>query len=185
MIPSSPKTKKPIGSGVGASRDNFQQRDAADTSLAELPPHSSLHEIADREKLKTTPNRNRQGTSPTSKLFTESWAIELLGCVLATIAVIGIVVTLKVYDNKSPSHWHFPISLNTLVAVLSQIAQMALMVTITSCISQLKWLWFISSKVPQRLTDFDAFDAASRSFYGSLILIIRTHARFRAATASI
>jgi hypothetical protein len=99
--------------------------------------------------------------------------------------MMGIVATLKIYDNKTLSHWHFPIGLNTLVAVLSQIAQMTLMVTITSCISQLKWLWFINSRAPQRLTDFDAFDAASRSFYGSLILIIRTHARFRATAASI
>jgi hypothetical protein len=185
MLSSSPITRKPVGSGVGTSRTNFQQHDAGDTSPAELLLHSSPNEIADRERLKTTSNRHRQSISTTSKLFTESWIIELLGCALAAIAMIGIVVTLRIYDNKRLSHWHFRISLNTLVAVLSQITQMALMVPITSCISQLKWLWFISSKVPQLLTDFDTFDAASRSFYGSLILIIRTHARFRATAASI
>jgi hypothetical protein len=148
MLSSSPITRKPVGSGVSTSRTNFQQHDAGDTSLAELLLHSSPNEIADRERLKTTSNRHRQSISTTSKLFTESWIIELLGCALAAIAMIGIVVTLKIYDNKRLSHWHFPISLNTLVAVLSQITQMALMVPITNCISQLKWLWFITSLRP-------------------------------------
>jgi hypothetical protein len=105
-----------------------------------------------------------------------SWGIELLAWIIAAASMVGVIITLMIYDNMTLSHWHSTISLNTTVSVLSQVAQISLMIPITACLGQLKWLWFLAA--PRPLSDFEVFDLASRGLFGSLLLIARTHARF-------
>lgn len=185
-MPSSMRiARKPVGGGVIASEVNLEQHDAKNSSATRSLLNSSLDEGEEIEKLKAISDRRQQSIFEITKSCTKSWGIELLALLVVAGAVAGVILTLIIYDNQVLSHWNFPLSLNTLVAVLSQIAQMALMVPITACISQLKWLWFINSKTPQPLSNFEAFDAASRSFYGSLLLVGRTHSRFQVTTPSL
>lgn len=64
--------------------------------------------------------------------------------------------------------WPFSITINSLISVFATISQMAMMMPVVECISQLKWLWFVRK---QKLADFDAFDEASRGPTGSLMLL--------------
>lgn len=76
---------------------------------------------------------------------------------------------LRMYNGQPLPTWPYFITLNSLLQVFATIGQMAMMSPVVECISQLKWIWFIRKS--QRLTEFDAFDDASRGPTGSLILL--------------
>ena len=57
---------------------------------------------------------------------------------LAMLSTVIILVVLAVFRKQPISHWHSNITLNTLVNVVSQIAQTAILVAVAACISHLK-----------------------------------------------
>ena len=106
------------------------------------------------------------------RTFTNSWGLEFLGWLSATIMPVILLVILAIFDGKSLSQWHSQLTLNTIIAVLTQIAQMTLIVPITESISQIGWLW-VTKKRP--LTDLQAFDEASRGPLSSIFLLWKRH----------
>jgi hypothetical protein len=101
----------------------------------------------------------------------------LLAWLVSTIAMAGIILILKLYDDQLLSHWPLTIKLNTFISVLSQISQTALMMPVSGCISQLKWLWYIEPMSSRTLADFGAIDDASRGPWASLLLVWKTRAQ--------
>lgn len=101
--------------------------------------------------------------------LTDGWGVELLSWTVSVLCLFAIFVVLESHRGKPLPEWPFSITVNSLVSVFSTGAQMAMMEPIVQCISQLKWLWFFQK--PQRLTEFQNFDDASRGPTGSLILL--------------
>lgn len=118
------------------------------------------------------------------------WKWELLSLLVSATSFIAIVVTLRVYQDRTLSSWTIPISINAIVAILSAAFKGSLGLPISegtippiipepACrylltgngtgISQLKWLWF--SESPRKLTDIDLYDKASRGPWGSFLFI--------------
>ncbi|KAL1648748.1 hypothetical protein SLS58_001926 [Diplodia intermedia] len=83
----------------------------------------------------------------------------------------GIGLVLKMHDHKILPDWPFNISINAFVSVLSIVSRATLMVPLTGCIGQLKWLWI---KRERPLADLQFFDEASRGPWGALKLFHRT-----------
>ncbi|KAL1623848.1 hypothetical protein SLS54_004311 [Diplodia seriata] len=83
----------------------------------------------------------------------------------------GIGLVLRMHDHKLLPKWPFDISINVFVSVLSIVSRTTLMVPLTSCIGQLKWLWI---KRERPLADLQFFDEASRGPLGALKLFYRT-----------
>lgn len=92
------------------------------------------------------------------------WFMELAGWTVATASLVVIVGLLGHFHNRNMRDWTSWISINAMVSVLSQAAMSALLVPVSSCISQNAWLWF---KEEHRLSDLDFFDLASRGPQGS------------------
>jgi hypothetical protein len=99
------------------------------------------------------------------------WKWEFATWLLGTGALASLVVLLIVFQGRSLKEWTFGISLAAVVAVLSQVAQSALLVSVSSCIGQLKWDWLRSKR---SASDLGKFEEASRGSQGSIMLLPKT-----------
>ncbi|KAI0164687.1 hypothetical protein GGR57DRAFT_497564 [Xylariaceae sp. FL1272] len=129
------------------------------------------------------------------------WEITaLLACIGGTVAMI---VILAIENDKSLSHWHFVVCIdflfttslsfciviisrisraiapNSLISIFSTITKSALMVTVASCLSQLKWVYFDDTIQPLR--HFELFEEASRGPWGSAVFSLVVHFRAKLA----
>ncbi|KAK8023594.1 hypothetical protein PG993_011660 [Apiospora rasikravindrae] len=97
------------------------------------------------------------------------WWWEILATVLSIACMGALIVILTRIDNIPLPHWWLPIQPNSLIAVLTTVAKSSMMLSVASCISQLKWGHF--SQQPRKLVDLETFDEASRGPWGSATLL--------------
>ncbi|KAL8895346.1 MAG: hypothetical protein Q9207_008206 [Kuettlingeria erythrocarpa] len=83
-----------------------------------------------------------------------------------------LLVLLAKFDQRPLSRWHSRLSLNTIIAVLSQLAQACLLLPIARSISQLQWLWY---RKQSPLADMSYFDEGSRGLIDSLLLLFKQY----------
>jgi hypothetical protein len=100
----------------------------------------------------------------------QEWLWELLAWALGTVAISAIIVLLALFKGRLVRDWHSRISINTIVSVLSQAAVSTLLVSVSTCLGQMKLIWY---QKKNWLNDSDAFDRASRGAYGSLLFLLR------------
>ena len=108
------------------------------------------------------------------------WWWEIGSAFLSTGCIIAIVIILFKIADKPLQDWSLPIQPNSLIAVLTTIGKTAMMVSVVSCLSQLKFRHFASSQPLQHL---QLFDDASRGPWGSLMMILSIHKRNPLAVA--
>ncbi|KAM7222890.1 Protein of unknown function (DUF3176) domain containing protein [Rhypophila decipiens] len=111
------------------------------------------------------------GRIPQNQGVIYPWTPEILWSLLSLATLVAIFVSLRALDGKSidPKDWPMSpaVTLNTLVAFLTAICQLALLIPITQGLAQLKWNWFARAApggIPQRgrpLQDFALFDDAA------------------------
>lgn len=119
--------------------------------------------------LKSTPTKTKDTRSWFSNRTADWWLAELLSFGVSLLAVVAIIIILKIYDGQPMSKWPHSITLNSLLAIFTTLAQMGLMIPISEALSQLKWVWFKEAERP--LVDFETFDQASRGPVGSIKLL--------------
>jgi hypothetical protein len=104
--------------------------------------------------------------------WTSSWIYEICAIVVSVAFMVASVVVLwKRIDGKPRSSWTLPLAPNTLIAIFSTLSKSAILLVVTSCISQLKWIYF--GQRGHRLMDLQTFDDASRGPLGAVSLILR------------
>ena len=105
------------------------------------------------------------------------WLPEVFSALTGILAIFGIFIVLKAYDNGPIPNWgsvlNTTITLNTVLSILGTVVKMSLMMPVIECISQLKWPWFDQGRP---LIDLNIFDQASRGPLGSIKLIWRLKA---------
>lgn len=106
---------------------------------------------------------------PPNEAKYRAWALEIAGLCFSTLSLVALIVFLRREDGQLLSTWTFPLSVNTVVSILSVCLRMPLAFAIGSCLGQGKWSWFKKREAPVR--EFVAFDAASRGPMGSLSLL--------------
>lgn len=96
---------------------------------------------------------------------TSEWLKEML-TTIASLVLLGLMIAIFWWaDGRHLSAWKSPISINTVVSILTTLCTAALMHGVGEFISQLKWLHFKDE--PHKLQEFKAFDEASRGPWGS------------------
>lgn len=143
--------------GTGGHERPNQEEPIASTSLLPEPNQPSPFAKEPRSTL--------------SRYLSDWWLMESLSWVICALSIIAIVIILRVYDQKRLPQWPLSITINTAISVFATISQMTMLEPVTESISQLKWIWF--TKRAQQLSDFDAFDQASRGAWGSLLFIAK------------
>ncbi|ERF70184.1 hypothetical protein EPUS_00372 [Endocarpon pusillum Z07020] len=99
----------------------------------------------------------------------DSWALECISIVVASLALGIIGIGLAVYRERPAVDWRSSITSNSLLSVLATILRIFLSLPIASCLGQLKWIWY--GQRQRTLRRFQIFDAASRGPWGALMLL--------------
>lgn len=66
--------------------------------------------------------------------FTNGWGWELLAWLLAAASLLALIAIFAGFSNKPLGDWQSRLAPNTIVSVLSQIGQTAVLVPVTSCL---------------------------------------------------
>ncbi|MCJ1415775.1 hypothetical protein MMC32_002108 [Xylographa parallela] len=106
-------------------------------------------------------------------LLTDSWALECFASFVAIAALTSIATILGLYHEHALSDWKYFITLNTLLSLLATTLKGAVLLPVSSCIGQLKWIWYHQKQ--RKLNTIQAFDSASRGPMGAarLFFILR------------
>ena len=146
----------------GISRQSLDRSDVHDPSIdAEDVPMSPGHHSQHHE-------RERSSYALDARTLTLWWGFEFLTWMLATLSTVIILIVLAIFREQPVSHWHSSITLNTVVNVVSQVAQTAILVPVAACIDQLKWLWV---RKEAKLQDMDDINDASGGPLSSVFLL--------------
>ncbi|OAA80221.1 hypothetical protein LEL_03707 [Akanthomyces lecanii RCEF 1005] len=97
------------------------------------------------------------------------WTWEMLSLFVSALSLASIILILNVYEDRQLDEWTPKISINAVISVLSAVFKGSLAMPVTEGISQLKWLIF--AQQPQTLSALDMYDRASRSIWGSAMMI--------------
>lgn len=101
--------------------------------------------------------------------FLKEWWWEVVTWLIGSAAFVAIITLLIVFRNQPLDHWKLPhIQITTTIAALAQTAMATLIVSVSSCIGQLKWVWLGRSRP---LVSVQEYDDSSRGPAGSSLLL--------------
>lgn len=149
-----------------------------DSNQTELP-HSEekqypfVHTTSDAASQEIIAQNNAHGGRPKSSLA-NGWNFEILSCLLAVVALVGLVVTLWKHENRPLPQWPRIVTINSIISIFTLLIRTGVCFILAEGISQTKWQWF---QKPRKLEDMERFDAASRSGWGSFLLLIKVNRR--------
>ncbi|KAH7388826.1 hypothetical protein BKA66DRAFT_414697 [Pyrenochaeta sp. MPI-SDFR-AT-0127] len=135
-------------------------QEVVDTAVASqsTQPQSSVSSVV----IATGPVKNAKPS------ILVEWRWEFFTWALGTVSGTAILVLLLSFKDKPLKLWSSPIQPAAIVAILSQISQSALIVSISACIGQSKWSWI---RQKHHSIEIERFDEASRGPEGSLKLL--------------
>ncbi|EQB56235.1 hypothetical protein CGLO_03772 [Colletotrichum gloeosporioides Cg-14] len=120
--------------------------------------------------IRNEPNSPAKPTKKPQSVFVP-WAPDVTLLVTATLLLAAIFATTLSQDNKPQRNWTLPITLNSLVNVLSTLFRACIAAVAAEMICQARWTWFWSDKHGgRRMIDLQHFDSGSRDVLGALRL---------------
>lgn len=119
--------------------------------------------------------------------YKTDWWQEIGSSILSVLCILGMVILLSRIQNQQLALWSLPVSPNAFISVLSTASKAFLILPVSECISQLKWVYLLESRkedryatsprpaesnhqeltVSSRLTNLQNYDNASRGPLGS------------------
>jgi hypothetical protein len=135
-------------------------RHASDTGIG-LPETETVH----TQDPQTDTETKRSGFD-----WSGSWAWEIGSVTLAVVGVVLLVAFLYNINNTPYAKWQYIVSPNTVVSIIVTITKAVLLVSVSSCLGQLKWNLFQN---PVPLYQIQVLDQASRGPWGSLEVLLR------------
>jgi hypothetical protein len=100
-----------------------------------------------------------------------TWVPEIVTLLVGLAAVASIIGVIARYSGRALPDWPHAITLNALIALLATVANATMSITLSSGISQSKWIRFKQADTP--LSDVEVFDEASRGSWGALRLLVK------------
>ncbi|TGJ85961.1 hypothetical protein E0Z10_g2825 [Xylaria hypoxylon] len=145
---------------------------ALDNDTRFLHPRADPSALAHEQEMPNQQGRALPDVSKTStSLSSWWWWWEIAGATLSIFGILLVVVLLLKIDQTTLSSWILPIQPSSLLSVLTTISKTSVLVSITSCMGQLKWRHF--SQRPRPLNHLQIFDDASRGPWGSSVMVSR------------
>ncbi|KAK7968890.1 hypothetical protein PG988_007963 [Apiospora saccharicola] len=99
--------------------------------------------------------------------YKTDWWQEIGSSILSVLCILGMVILLSRIQNQPLASWALPVSPNAFISVLSTASKAFLILPVSECISQLKWMYLLESRKEDRLTHLQNYDNASRGPLGS------------------
>lgn len=122
-----------------------------------------------RSRNSRPPRKQTISTWPAAFL-SDWWILELLGAIFSAAALIGAAVILGRNNGRLLEYLSLPITLNTMISILSITSKAAMTFALAQALSQLKWTTFYRKR--RALLGFQYIDAASRGPLGALNLLL-------------
>jgi hypothetical protein len=99
------------------------------------------------------------------------WWWEIGASIISVLSSVMLLALLGSIRNTRVDDWSLSIQPNSLISVFTTAAKTSMMVSVTSCISQLKWRHYFLR--PDRLDYLQVFDEASRGPWGAFTALWR------------
>lgn len=172
--------------GLTPASDLIQSQRFSPASIEDMNKRGHSHKVSLTETWASSPTNSQQGSlkEKKSSLFSfernratskTTWIPEII-CLLIGLASVGAIIgVLAHFNDRALPQWPYSITLNTIIALLTALANGTLAVPLSNGISQMKWDRFKQDRAP--LTDLDLFDQASRGPLGASRLILRAPGR--------
>jgi len=98
------------------------------------------------------------------------WRWEIAASTLSMASMVLPLAALVRINNQSLDSWTLPIRPNSAIAICTTVGKSAMLVSVASCIGQLKWRYF--AQRVRRLDDLQTFDEASRGPWGAITVLV-------------
>ncbi|KAJ3464275.1 hypothetical protein MRS44_009061 [Fusarium solani] len=115
----------------------------SETSISS-PARPYSAEEQDIEDLPENPVRHAKGL----RNLISDWNLELIALISSTVSLSALIILLARQDGQPLSTWTLPLSLNTVVSLLSVIIKTPLAFIVGTCLGQGKWAWFSKRQGP-------------------------------------
>ena len=103
----------------------------------------------------------------------DSWFLEIGACVTALVLFIAEIVILRVFEKNQVGSWPWRWSLNSAIALVTTLIEANLVFALTSCLGQMKWLWFSLEQGTMKPLIWIDLIARSNTPLGALSLLLR------------
>ncbi|KAI8625948.1 hypothetical protein F5Y19DRAFT_488675 [Xylariaceae sp. FL1651] len=133
-------------------------------SVTRIDPPLALSPISECTSAKS------QALSRSSGDFSWWWWLEVGSLILSLTSKITLLGFLVAYNSHALADWPLPLQPNTVISILTTTMKATILLSISTCFSQLKWHHF---RIPRRLNELQTYDEASRGPWGSLIILLR------------
>lgn len=163
-MPQSPGAVGTFMSDLSGSYQPLEEHHDDESSAGETPSLTSPRMDRSRHRL-PPPSK-----IPLGRRLNNLWVPEVASWTLSLVCFAAIVIVLVIYRERSIRDWKFPITLNTLIAILASVGDALLAGPLSAILGQTKWEWFRQKERP--VTHFQEFEDASRGFFGSLKFLL-------------
>ncbi|KAL2060391.1 hypothetical protein VTL71DRAFT_9786 [Oculimacula yallundae] len=119
------------------------------------------------------------------------WKYEILASFVAVGALMALMLIMSYFQGRPQDEISLPgsLQLSAIIAALSTVIRAALLVPVTSALSQDAWLWLADPKQrpsrKSRLVDMEVTDEASRGPWGCLLFLFEARRRYTAFIAAL
>jgi hypothetical protein len=135
-----------------------------------MAPHNpAVHEVGLlTPELELLPNAQRQ--KPSAWYTPHGWLWEISSMIASICCTLALAILLHRVQDQPYEDWRFYIGLNPTISALTTVARGTLLLSVSACLSQGKWLHFVKQS---RLHAMDVFDQASRGPLGALTIVLK------------
>ncbi|KAI4182272.1 MAG: hypothetical protein L6R41_006081 [Letrouitia leprolyta] len=120
--------------------------------------------------------KNARGKADKARRGEGFWVWELVALLIAMACLVAIIVTVSTSHGKPLAKLPLGITLNAAISIFSTIMKTTVLFCAAEIISQSKWLWF--HRQPQRLSDVELYDQASRGPWGALSMLWQVRCKY-------
>ncbi|OAG06952.1 uncharacterized protein CC84DRAFT_1195324 [Paraphaeosphaeria sporulosa] len=168
-------------------QDGFQDMQFDRASDAAATGHGSKHaphwSSSTNTTVVTSEDSGLKSKRKVNLTHADTWTPEIVTLLVGVAAVSAIIGVIARYNGRALPEWPHQITLNALIALLATIANATMSITLSSGISQSKWIRFKQAETP--LSDVEVFDEASRGSWGALKLLMERRGGFLSSLGAL
>lgn len=156
---------------AGDQAEDWQQSQGHAPAISKARVNKSLHPSIDylHDQWRTAKARCQN----LIEFLQDSWLLEIGACVVALGLFIAEIVLLRFFEKHEVGSWPWGWSLNSAVALLTTFIEANLVFALTSCLGQMKWLWFSLDQGKMKRLIWVDLIARSNTPLGALSLLLR------------
>lgn len=149
---------------ISSSASEGAIKDSDSIRLSKIPNDGQKTSLPSKTQVHGSSLPNRRARTPW-------WWWEIAAVLFSIACMVAAVILLANINNTRLSTWLFYFQPNTVISILTTLARSAMLFSVSTCLSQLKWRHFQTRQAGRPLNHLEDFDDASRGPLGSLFIL--------------